>query len=374
MGFLDKIKKLFAEEKPQEIQFIENPAEKLKRTTNELAGKREELKKRAETAVKNLVASLKHKIVSLENLDIDKRKENEKLKLVVKENFRLYVDYLRKLIYDLEKVNEDYVNKVSQLTNNFMKYSTPAFEKATFLIGEQLGEVKKDVSSFLREISSITQENILVFNKENILKEVSSIKARIEESNLLIINSGKKIEENNKILCMNKEKSSKLESEISNLKESKEYKNAQEQRENSRLEIQKLEKEIIKIKEKIDFKLLASIFHTVEKKNSLIHEYANNFRQALEEDKSFEIIELAKAMNLNISQISDIKANIDHLKREKLTEIDLIIKNSEEKISSLKTESEKISLEIQEESRKIEKTKEKIIELEKEIDEKINKL
>ena len=198
MGILDKIKKFFSEEK------IDTPIKDVPESSDSITSKKQELKVKAEKQVKEFILHLKDKIIELENLDFSKRKENEKLKLVVKENFALYLEYLRKLIVDLEKPFD--IPKLIVIINNFVKFSTPAFEKATFLIGEELGEAKQQINSFLKEISQLSQEYHIISEKESKINAKKMVMDKIEEIKKIQVESTSKIENCNFKIVQQKDK------------------------------------------------------------------------------------------------------------------------------------------------------------------------
>lgn len=361
MPFLDFLKKLFKEKEVEKIIEIslDNMPEKIKKEKENLEKVQENLENQTKDRTSSFLNQLKSRISLLETINIDKRKEQEKIKLIVKENFRLYLDYLKNLVYNLEKRQE--LKKISNYLLFFSKTSNPAFEKSTLLIGEELGQTRQLISSFAREINSLSEDNKKIEEKQKKIEEISLSMKKIEDSKNLSKDSEKNLESFNSKLLGLKEKKEKLEKEILDLKESKEYAALEQGKQQER---QKLEQELLAVKKKIDFKELAKIFHTIEKKNKLIQEYNENFRTSLEQDKTLEIVEMVKSINLDISELKGLKDKMENLKTEKLEEIELIIKNSEDKINLISNEILDINSNIGEENKKIARLNEKISLLE----------
>lgn len=370
MSIIGRIKSLFLTKENEKIEkYTETSLSgintKIKENQQEIGRKKHELDSLAVNKSKEFISVLKEKIKNLELIDLNKRKEDAKIKLIVRENLNFYISYLKKLVVDLEKAEEkDYIRRANQLFFMFERLAKPAFEKATFLIGEELGEVKNFVSSFIAEIIKLSQENQKQIDKESRLKELISNFEKIENLKKAALSAEKSI---NLIASQKKEAQVKLEKikeEINNLKLSQEYALAVEEK---LVEEQKIENQLSLIKNKINFKNLARLFHTIESKNKLIKEYQNNFRQSLLDDKNLEIIELAKSIELDISELRQLKQKIEAGKESKINEI---IANSEEKARNLAISLEIMNNSENEEKKKISRFNEKISGLEKEIKEK----
>jgi len=367
MPFLDFLKKIFGEEQAKEAEkpiSLENLPNKIQQETEKIRGEKEEINKVTKKKVEEFISQIKERINLLENISIDKRKEQEKIKLIVKENLKLYLEYLRNLIHNLEKAEQE--NYIKQINNNlqfFNRVSYPAFEKSTLLIGDELGKTRGLARFFAKEINNLYGNNEKLIEKNNKINDISKNFNKIEETK----NTQKAIEKNVENLNSRKEerrkKKEKLGKEILELKDSQEYQ--QVLKENEKIK-QEIEQELLEIRQKIDFKELAKIYHTIEKENRLIQNYNKNFRQALEQDNNLEIIELAKTANLDISKLASIKIKLDELKTSKPAEIEIIIRNSEDEIKNLDNENLEITSEIAEKNKKIARLKEKISLLEKE--------
>ena len=110
------------------------------------------LKIQVNEKVLEFINKLKSNILVLREINLDKKRENEKLKLVVLENLNFYIQSLEKLVENLININpeeKDYLDSLSNIINNFTKNSTNYFEKATILIGDELGHTKLMIKTFV---------------------------------------------------------------------------------------------------------------------------------------------------------------------------------------------------------------------------------
>jgi len=87
--------------------------------------------------------------------------------------------------------------------------------------------------------------------------------------------------------------------EIEKIKKSKSYIENLKKQEEIKLDEKELEKEVYKLKEIIDFKALAGMFHTDEKKMVVVKEYKKNFQVTFQEDNGARILSLINEAELN---------------------------------------------------------------------------
>ena len=99
--FFKRKKQEFEEQTEEKISFkeIDNWINEKKQKIKD--NQKEPLQKIKEN-LSELLDGLDDKIEVLRNFDLDKKKAPERAKLIVKENFNKFIDYLEKLIFDLK--------------------------------------------------------------------------------------------------------------------------------------------------------------------------------------------------------------------------------------------------------------------------------
>ncbi|MFH1710984.1 MAG: hypothetical protein ABH840_01605 [Nanoarchaeota archaeon] len=331
----------------------------LKENKSELEKQDQQVSESIKSRVNILISELEQQILILEKVDVSSKKAEEKIKLVVKENLSLYVRYLNNLIERLKDINEEKpLDHLDIIFSDFSKKSELTYQKATFLIGKELGQSREMISRFSKDIKGIVNQNHELYTKLALVKELekkqkdkinledseSKIKAQQEQINF-------KIEDKKAAVKI-------INAEIESVKSSESYEKEKERENKQRQEKEDLIKEAGKVRELIDFKNLASIFHVSEKKMGIIKEYNAHFFPSLEVDNGKSLISLL------------IEANYSMEIQEKLS--DLIkkhqkIANFQKKDETIELESEikKIKHEItllEEEQAKLEKAKDKLKE------------
>src|SRR3989344_4995755 len=374
MSFIDTLKKIFQEEKEEKKEeIIEIDFSQLSSALDAIQKAvdmhKEEIKKNLKDKISDFYIQMQQQIIVLEKINLDKRKEEQKLKHIVNENLKLYIEYLNNLIDDLNKAKEletnAFIKRISEIMNNFNKNSKNSFEKATILIGNELGKTKEIVNNTFRSIEGIIkgsaskQDNMINKTKE-MLDSLDTLKKTEEEirNNLVILNT-KKQEAERAIET--------IKQEAEKAKKSEEYKKELAEKENRQKKLLQLEKQIQEIKQKINFKLLAKHFHNEIKKSKLIQEYIDNFKQAIEKDYNLEIIPL-------ISEFKQIDVNLIEIRNNLLELNENTIGEKENKIKLLDADISKQNsqlIDISQEASQETKRKLRLEEKEKEIIESI---
>ena len=382
MGLLD----LFKRKKKQE----EKPAEKLSLNELELRLKKEkqaleiqskEIKEEIVKLLSTLINNLKTKSGIIKGINLDNKKEHEKLKLIVKENLFFYSSYLEKLISDLQKINsslefEDYLSNIALALNSFEKNSGKSFEKSTILIGKELAAVKESISDFFQSTRNImggkeSLEKLKIMNRIlGMIQEIETSKKITQE----IISNIDSYENKKKKLHNQKLDQQQKHNEAS---KSEEYLKFLQEKESLNNERNRLDSEIFSFKEKLNLKFLQKYYHSDEKKSLLLKKFQENFISALEEDKSAELSKMVKealSKDLN-SEFIRIREKISELKQQKSSspaEQELII--LEKNIKDIGFEIQAIDKKVEEQKKKIEKFQEKITQIVLEINEKIKEV
>lgn len=365
MSFIGKLKKLFTEEKvvetAQKTSSFEDLKDKLDKEMTQESHKNDNIIKEVRKSLEEFINAINESINNLKNINLDERKAEERLKVINKDNLMLYVSYLEKLILDLNKIEEKevqkYIIEIFNVMNDFNKKSHLSFEKATILIGKEMAETKDKINSFAKNITEIFNDNKEFFNKVKLLKKIEDLYKEFEKNNIHLKEIDTTIENSRK----NKEKSikeqDKIEEEIIKIKESDLHKKELKDKEDFRENLAKIDKKIESIRDRIDLKSLSSEYHSNKKIFELIKEYSSNFKEALNKDKELKFIEIVrykqpeeadKLLEVN-KEISQLKEPLDHkvhkeiiVLEEKLKYTNYKIKELEENIAEEIKKQEKI--------------------------------
>ena len=373
MGIFNFLKK-FSKKEPEIVvtekvefsnikYFLENKKQQLKLQEEEFLNKFKEINN-------NLINSLQEKIKQLENLDLDQKKAEDRIKIIVKENFKSYLYYVELLIKDisnLEEINSslDMISKINSTFLNFQKKAETSYQKATYLIGE-LGQIKEEISNYFKKTETLIKENDDIIKISRILE---SIGKKLEEL-LKIDNISKEID---KEKSKNEEKINEVnnkirnhEEEIIKIKNSNEHKELLKNEETLNKKDSELEIQIIKIKNLINLKTLSGICHKSEKDMIIIKNYRNNFINAFKEDSNNKLKEILESTNQieNKELIKEQLINIENL-NEQIEMINNSINNHSlkeiqrinEQIRNTKSELDNLNRNIEKENKRLVKSR-----------------
>ncbi len=290
-------------------------------------------KKEINGVLLNTVQEFENSIEVLKNLDLTKKKAPERAKLIVKQNLYNFIDYLEKLISELKELNaisdsmsfETLINKINSDFSDFEKKSIMSFQKSTFLIGEELGKVRDIISNFFKSFNKIINDNKPSIEQ---IKTISIIEAKLKQINdLEKINS----ENENTSLEIQEEIKffeqdiQKLESQINEIKNTQEY----AEQINNKQELEKLKTTLIielqALKDLIDFKALIKIYHSIEDKMNLIKDYKENFKETFEKHNQEKFLDLIDIKQISQEPIKQRIQSINNLKQN-IKDISLNIK------------------------------------------------
>jgi hypothetical protein len=303
----------------------------------------------------------------LKDININEKKADPRAKFIIKENLYHYIDNLDRLIKQLKELDSDnftdLIKDIDSLFIDFEERSRLNFEKATFLIGKELGEVKDTINNFIRNLKKLLDENKSFLESNEVISSIEMNLAELDENEKLLEEIIRKKSENT--LKINSFEADILSSELGleKLKSSDSYRKEIEIEVQIKLKNEDLEKDVYKLKEMIDFKKLANIFHYDPKKMAIINEYKLNFMNTFERDKLLLLVPLLNEANIADSFIAKKTSEIMQKERE----IEKIKKESNKKefnnIQDLNKKLSKSRSEIDfllQENQKDEKRKEKI--------------
>ncbi len=332
--------------------------EELKKADNNSEKFKNELKDR----INNFSSEIKQKIPELKMLNLNNRREEQRLKDIVIKNLHDYISYLEKLIEDLEKIEpketKEYIKEIQSVFNHFNKNSKKIYEKATILIGKELAEVRDITNSFAKEFNEKLEFNKENFEKINLIKTVKDDLKELEEAKKI----QKQIEDSIadlKIKISKKEgKKQEAEKNYEKYKKSDEPKKFTEVQEKIKQENKAINEDVLKLKQNINLKDLAKYFHNDPKKSGMIKRYSETFYESLKDDADFDIIQLLKEANQTFDEENIKMLRKKILGQKKLSE-DVKAKEFDNLLSNLDSELKYEHIEIEKEKEKKLKFEEK---------------
>jgi len=269
---------------------------------------------------------INQKLETLRNFDINTKKARQRVKSIVDENKEKYIKYVERLIDEFNNIEINDLSNImkesDQIFDNLHKKSYTNYEKATILIGKEMGEVKKSIKNFSKELIRIFNENQKLTNE---IKTINEIKQKLNKYNVIkkeLENINQSIEYFNGKIRQNEKEKQELKQKIQEIKETKEYKENLEKKQKIQSFGNDLEKTILNMKQYINFKELANFFHVFPEKIKKVKEYKDNFLKKFKEDKQ-EIISLleesglkSKSVSEKLEKIREIQENIQKLREE----------------------------------------------------------
>ena len=307
---------------------------------------------------------IKQKIPSLRLINLENRKEQEKLKAVVIENLLLYVGHLEKLLEELKKIEdkgtEDYINDLQLVFNDFNKKSRISFCRATILIGKEIEKVRDIMKNFMKVLDyKIKSRDIYgTFKKEKLIDNLRLELKKLEEAK----NIQKQIEDSvknsqNKISALELEKQS-AETDYENYEKSNVHAEFLNEQEKIKNENNILAEDISRLKQELNLKLLSKYFHNDKKKNELLHNYSENFINSIKDDNNLKIISIAKEAKQSIDE-QKIKELRDKIMNQKMLVKDKKLGEFENRINILEQEINEEKRNIEDENHKKQKFEKK---------------
>ncbi len=354
MGFLDFFRKKVEEKNtvPEKLAFsdIENWIE-IKTRENNL--KEEEALSIIEEKIDNLIKELKDKIIILENFNVSAIKEKDNIKDIVIESRIKYVEFVEELIEKLDALEEnkleEFMNKINKIFFDFNKKSFKTYERATVLIGKEISSIKEDLKFFSKDLLKIFDKNKSILD---FFRNLQMIKKKLNEINSINKNleniRKKKFDLDKKIKGKEKEKKI-LKQNLDEIKKSIIYLENLSKQEKINVLREELKKDILNLRQLIDFKALISFFHINAEQMKIVKDYKENFIINFNKDDGETIIKLLDEAKLNNniilekieqikSKISEIKNLEKNFKEDKTQEIFFKTKNVNYEIDNLEKE------------------------------------
>ncbi|MCX6750124.1 MAG: hypothetical protein NTZ83_01585 [Candidatus Pacearchaeota archaeon] len=318
MGIWNFLKKILSEEEKVEPikekitlsnieEFIKKEIEKTKEEENKDLSLIHE-------KIKFFTAQLKENAKIANNVDIESKEKNDKIKSAVYEGRKKYLEFLEKFLNNLEKsVKSEEINlekTIEEINSAFLRFSQnsgKSYERATILIGKEMGNIREIIKRFSSELLDIFNENKEIISTS---KRLSLIQIKLNE-NRNLNEKHMKTDERTALLdkkIQEKEKESKnISGEIEKIKNSPEYLeniNKMGLIESGEKEI---EKEMSELRQIIDFKALSNFFHIFEDRMAIVKLYRDDFIEEFKKDKGSRLLNLLNESKLNNEKVIKFK-------------------------------------------------------------------
>ena len=357
MGIFNFFKKITKTDKVKEIVIEKLDFSEIKSWTERKIKENEIREKEILIAIKekikDLINELKEKIIILEDFDINAKKEEDRIKNIVADSRKKYIESAEELIRKLDNMEESkletFIEKINKIFFDFNKKTFKNYERATILIGKEMAGIKENLKVFSKELLKIFEEgkpvinsfkNLLIISEK--LETIIPINKTLEEINEKKSELSKKInekEKENKILKQNLEK----------IKTSHVYLENLAKQEKIKLFKEESKKNILELKQLLDFKALTNFFHINPEQMKTVKSHKENFQINFEKNNGKAIMELLDEAKLNnnviLEKINQIKTKMQetahhkqNLKQDETQEIYLKIKEVRLEIDNLKIE------------------------------------
>jgi len=108
-----------------------------------------------------VIKELNEKIRVLESIDVESKKAEDHIKVMVRGNLNNYIVYVKGFIDNLDNLKEDnlekFIDRVNMIFLDFDKKSNMSYQKATFLIGKEMAVVKETIINFSKYLRKLLE-------------------------------------------------------------------------------------------------------------------------------------------------------------------------------------------------------------------------
>jgi len=167
------------------------------------------------------------------------------------------------------------------------------------LIGKEMADIKNVLRTFSKDFTSIFDENKNISNLSKTVFLIEFKLNRVSEDDVILREINETIIFLDKKICDKKEENSEILREIEKIKKSENYIKNLEMREKVRLLEGELEKDLLTLKQSIDFKALTNFFHIFEGQMGIVKSYREDFQTRFKEDNGEDLVHLLNESKLN---------------------------------------------------------------------------
>jgi hypothetical protein len=292
---------------------------------------------------------IREKIKVASNVNLDSRREIERIKSAVEDGRKKYLESLESLIDGLKNIKKESLEKtisdIDRTVSDFNKLSARSYERATILIGKEIAEIKKYLRVFSGEIIDIFEKNKIISES---LKNALIVKIKLtkyKKTKEEIKRISKLISDIEKSMSDKEKDINDLLIKIESIKQSEEYKKEKQKQENLltlKTNLEKgIDKNLSELKRVIDFKSLGNFYHIFENEMHIVKLYKEDFNTNFRKDNGKVILGLLEKAKLITAEITDkinkivsqknemdiIEEELDKIKFKKIID-DLYSKNA----------------------------------------------
>ena len=329
MGIFDFLKKIVkindAEEIISEKLAFSEIEDWIGNKIKENESKEKEIVAGVKEKIENLVKELEEKNITLKSFDVGIRKEKEEIKNIVIGSREKYVESVEDLIEKLNNLEESKLEKMIEKINktffDFNKSSSKNYERTTILIGKEMASIKESLKVFSTNLLKIFDESKSVID---FFKELLVIKEKLNKINLtnktLAGISENKLNLNKKII-EKEEEDRILKQSLEAIKASSTYLESLEEQKKMGLLREELKKNVLELKQLLDFKLLANFFHINPEQMKMVQNHRDDFHTNFMRDNGQTIINLLEEAKLNndliLERVNKVRAKIKEIENHK---------------------------------------------------------
>ena len=191
-----------------------------------------------------------------------------------------------------------------------------------------MADIKNCLKDFSKDLKQIFDENKETMGFSNTLSLLESKLNQIKTIEEGIHEAEETIGYLNKEIIDKKEEDKKLLKEIEKTKKSTNYLEYLKEKEKLRILEENLKKDFLSLKQLIDFKTLAKLFHIDNEKMNTLNSHKENFQASFQRDNGVSILNLLNEANLNNEAILEETKQIK-FKKEEISKIKQEIKKDE---------------------------------------------
>ena len=186
MGIFDFLKKITKEKESEGVK-AERIAFSEARSWIENKKKEIEIKEKSmfvliKARISQFTHNLEVKINIAKSVDVNVKKAEDKLKSATEEGRSKYLESLEYFIRNLNSLQEDrteaVVFNVNKFFSSFNKTSHMSYERATILIGKEMGDIKDEIKLFSKDLIGLFDSHKDIID---LSKNISSIEVKLRQ-------------------------------------------------------------------------------------------------------------------------------------------------------------------------------------------------
>ena len=319
MGILNLLKNIFKEAEEKEPKRIKVNLSEIKpildKNKEKIQEREDSIISLIKTNIDSFSKDIQEKVEIVEKVDIESKEKNNKIKAIVYEGRKKYIEFIERLMDNLEEHKnidnfQEIIENINYSFSKFNESSMKSYERATVLIGKEMGAIKESLKKFSKEILEIYNENKnIISEKKSILFSESKLNENLEIQDKL----NKIDEESNELKTKIKEKENILNKKLTilnKIKNSEEYIKNIQLKESIIIKEEEIKNQISQLRQDINFKSLSSFFHIFPEKMNYIKRYKESFLLEFKEDRGKSLVNLLNEAGLNNDKISEQIKNI----------------------------------------------------------------